>query len=58
MQGEPGILCFKYSVRWLLLQGDEFGAGDTTKFSINSVSTNEVKNLNSVYLYPNPPLIY
>jgi hypothetical protein len=38
----------------VIATGDEFGAGDATKFSINSLSTNEVKNLNSVYLYPNP----
>ena len=38
----------------VIASGDEFGASDTTKFSINSLSTNEVKNLNSVYLYPNP----
>ncbi|MDP3681841.1 MAG: M43 family zinc metalloprotease [Flavobacterium sp.] len=38
----------------VIASGDEFGAGDTTKFSINSLATNDVKNLNSVYLYPNP----
>jgi hypothetical protein len=38
----------------VIASGNAFGAGDTTKFSINSLATNDVKNLNSVYLYPNP----
>jgi hypothetical protein len=38
----------------IIASGDAFGGGETTKFSINALSTNEVKNLNSVYLYPNP----
>ena len=38
----------------VIASGGAFGTGETTKFSINSLSTNESENLNSVYLYPNP----
>ncbi len=38
----------------VIVSGGAFEGTESTKFSINSLSTNEVKNLNSVYLYPNP----
>lgn len=34
--------------------GGEFGAGESKSFRIGSLSTANVENLNSVYLYPNP----
>lgn len=37
-----------------IASGGNFKGVESTKFSINSLATNEFENLNSVYLYPNP----
>ncbi|MFV8347662.1 T9SS type A sorting domain-containing protein [Flavobacterium sp. ZB4P13] len=38
----------------IIASGGTFGGTESKDFSINLLSTHEVKNLNSVYLYPNP----
>jgi hypothetical protein len=38
----------------IIATGGEFGAGESKSFRIGSLSTANVENLNSVYLYPNP----
>ena len=38
----------------IIAAGGDFGAIETTKFSNNSLATNEFESESSVYLYPNP----
>ncbi|TDE45585.1 T9SS type A sorting domain-containing protein [Flavobacterium rhamnosiphilum] len=53
-----GFYTLKTPTDEVIASGATFEGAESTKFSIikdgSSMSTNEVKNLNSVYLYPNP----
>jgi len=60
--GGDGICCTygvgSYSLKTpsgdIIVSGGVFTGSEITKFSINSLATNEYENENSVYLYPNP----
>ncbi|TDE55327.1 M43 family zinc metalloprotease [Flavobacterium sp. GT3P67] len=49
-----GFYTLKTPTDQVIVSSGAFEGAESTKFSINSLSTNEVKNLNSIYLYPNP----
>lgn len=60
--GGDGICCTfgvgSYSLKTpsgdIIVSGGQFTGSDITKFSINSLATNEFESKSSVYLYPNP----